>query len=133
MRGLSSTFVGMGLLAGGVWLFMHNYSNTLLLGLLGAGLVLLYRGYQGLTIVEAADDAMLPAEFISNPRGAAIDLAVDRIGQLFEDQQDKAAAEQERNFDPDAIMARYLENRPAGQPASSQVPAAPRGFGRKGL
>lgn len=35
-------------------------------------------------------------------------------------------------FDPDAVMQRYLENRPSA-PAARPTPARPSGFGKKGL
>ena len=35
-------------------------------------------------------------------------------------------------FDPDAVMQRYLENRPSA-PAARPMPARPSGFGKKGL
>lgn len=48
---------------------------------------------------------------------------VTALGETFSDTN---------TFDPDAVMQRYLENRPSTPPANP-TPARPSGFGKKGL
>lgn len=135
MRGLTSTAAGIGLVAAALWLFSSGGANTTVLMCAAGALVLLYRGYQGLTIAESAGDAMVPMEFVSNPRGAIVDLATQQVEKLIDgargEARDGAAGEQP--FDADAAISRYLEKRSEQLPTPTELSPAPRGFGRKGL
>jgi hypothetical protein len=137
VRGVSSTVVGTGLLALAVWDLMRTGGSATTMFLAAGALFFLYRGYQGLTVTEAAGDPMLPIQFVANPRGALIDLATDQVTGLFEQSGSQPAAaeeEEERKFDPDAIIARYLEKRGENPPPAEDAPPPPaRTFGRKGL
>lgn len=143
MRGLTSTIAGVCLLAASLWIFWHGGSTTTVVITAVGSLLLLYRGYQGLTITEAAGDAMFPIELATNPRGAILDLAVDQVTDLFAGSREKTAepaeedrtspAGTDRSFDPDAIIARHMENRAEHPPASDRPASQGRTFGRKGL
>lgn len=135
MRGLTSTIAGLGLLAVALGIYWYGGSNMTVVGAAAGSLILLYRGYQGLTIVEAAGDAMTSIEFATNPRGAIMDFATDQATDFLTEARGKAAepAEESRSFDPDAIIARYLENRGEDPPASDRPASSARTFGRKGL
>ncbi|HUP68131.1 MAG TPA: hypothetical protein VM145_07970 [Sphingomicrobium sp.] len=130
MRGISSTIGGLGLLGFGLWKFVQGEANLTVMVLLASALILLFRGYQGLTIRQSVDEAMLPAQLIANPRAAAFDFAVDRIDRLLEDVGPTPQSETKPGFDPDAAIARYMETRgkPPADPAHTEIP---RQFGRK--
>ena len=135
MRGLTSTIAGLGLLAVALGIYWYGGSNMTVVGAAAGSLILLYRGYQGLTIVEAAGDAMTSIEFATNPRGAILDFATDQATDLLTESRGKAAdpAEEGRSFDADAIIARYMENRAQVSPAGDRPPSSVPTFGRKGL
>ena len=135
MRGLTSTIAGVGLLGAALWVFWHG-GSTMTVAIAAAGsLFLLYRGYQGLTLTEAAGDPLLPIELVTNPRGAILDFATDQAVGLIEEVRGKAAEpeEEDRSFDPDAIIARYMENRVDNPPVSDRPASSGRTFGRKGV
>ena len=132
MRGLTSTIAGLGLLAAALWLFWYGASTfTVVVTAVGA-LLLLYRGYRGLTIAETMGDATFPIELALNPRGAILDFVTDQAANLLTDSREKPA-EENRSFDPDAIIARYMENRADDSPSSDRPASSARAFGRKGL
>lgn len=153
MRGLTSYFVGS-LLAG---LAYYAFSVTGLSGttmaIAGLSLILFYRGANGREFTPEAIAA--PMEFVQNPAGAIVDAAVDKVGDLliansdtggkglvetardkleeFLSSNDEKAAETS-GFDPDAVIERYLANRPEPLPDPEPDTApARRQFGRKGL
>lgn len=139
MRGVSSTIVGVGLLAVAVWDLTRSGGGMTTIFIAAGALYFLYRGYQGLSVTEAGDP-MLAINFVANPRRAVIDLATDQVTGLFEPAQanpqandTKPEAEQQPAFDPDAIIARYLEQRAENPPPAEPAAPAPRTFGRKGL
>lgn len=135
MRGLTSTAAGIGLLAATLWLFSKGGANPAVLVCAAGALVLLYRGYQGLTIAESAGDAMVSMELASNPRGAILDLATQQVERLLSDARGEGedGAAGKPAFDADAVISRYLEKRSEQPPAAAESNPAPRGFGRKGL
>ena len=143
MRGVSSTIVGVGLLAVAVWDLTRSGGGMTTMFIAAGALYFLYRGYQGLSVTEAGDP-MLAINFVANPRRAVIDLATDHVTGLFEPAQanpqpnpqandGKPEAEQQPPFDPDAIIARYLEQRAENPPPTEPAAPPPRTFGRKGL
>ena len=134
MRGMTSTLAGLVLLAVAGWTFIHGGSTLTVVVAGGGALFLIYHGYQGLTLTEATGDAMLPIELVTDPRGAIIDLATDRAASLIDDVRGTPAEPEEvdRSFDPDAIIARYMENRAGDPPATDRPAPSGRTFGRKG-
>ena len=147
MRGWTSFVAGFLLLALAYWLYSLGGfgSEAMICGVAAAGFML--QGAFGLG-VGAGDNATGMVDFIRNPADAIVDSATDRLGDWLGDR--KAAEEPAKGtgvnhrqalvdwlhdrdepaaFDPDAAIARYMENREP-QPES----AAPiRSFGRKGL
>ena len=138
MRGVSSTVVGVGLLSLAVWDVTRSGGGMTTMFIAAGALYFLYRGYQGLSVTEAGDPT-LPIDFVTNPRRAVIDLATQQVGSLFEPaggspQADDKPDGEKPAFDPDAIIARYMEQRAANPPPAEDLPPpAPRTFGRKGL
>jgi hypothetical protein len=157
MRGWSAIFVSFLLLGLAVWSFAWDGfgSSTVIAAV--AAVVIFFRGVQGMEINEVGDPLAV-IEFVKDPADAIVDSATERFGDWLDDR--KAAEEpatgtgvnhrqalvdwlhdreEPAAFDPDATIARYIENRgaqPADAPATALAPAsaAPvRGFGRKGL
>lgn len=134
MGGLFSIALGLcfiGVAAGGF--FLGSTGTALIFG--GAGVIMIARGFKGQGISGPGDIAS-PIDFMTNPGAAIIDGAVERVGELVSEREnirrraDAAAAAAEAakpSFDPDAVIARYLETRPA----PAEVRPAPQGFGRK--
>ena len=131
MRGWTSSMAGAVCVGAAMWMLAQGHSDKTVLLLAGAALVLFFRGYQGLTLGEAANDAMLAANFVADPKRGAMNFAVDRMDKIIDAEDD---AEENHRFDAEKIIDRYLEERaknpPPGAPAPSSAPA---GFGRKGL
>lgn len=130
MRGLSSIIVGLLLFGIGCWLYVESGFGTTMLMFAVGGAVLFVRGCYGIDI-NSPDDVVAPLEFISNPADAIVDSAVDKFSDLIADRR-KPTEEASSTFDPDAVIAKYLENRPAATAATAPAPP-PRGFGRKAL
>ena len=132
MRGVTSIAVAAMLLGLAWWTFLQKGIGTAPVVLGVAAFVMFVRGSQGFGLNAAVDDAAGAADFISNPSGAIVDSAFDTLGGMLKDRQDEGAGTKPA-FDPDAAIARYLENRPEPLPASADpMPARPQ-FGRKGL
>ena len=133
MRGWSSILVGVALLGIAAWThFTGMFSGAaILFGLPGAYLI--YRGFQGVEIMDAGDPTAL-GDFISNPAEALVDAAVEK-GDEWMTERRKAAADApaEPAFDADAAIARYMANRPQDPVPAVQTSQPVRGFGRKGL
>ncbi len=151
MRGWSAIFVSFVLLGLAVWSFAWDgFSSSTLMCAVAAAFIF-YRGVQGMEITEVGDPLAV-IDFVKNPADAIVDSASDRLADWL---GDRNAAEEPAEstsvnhrqalvdwlhdrdepaaFDPDAAIARYLENRGpeiATQPESA-VPI--RSFGRKGL
>jgi hypothetical protein len=98
------------------------------------------------------EDLDLAVGFVRDPKEALFDQAVDMLGggeeqrpaekrrdgkpgllQSFIAELDTRESKADDRFDPDAVIARYLANRPAEQPAAAPEPSRPavQGFGRK--
>ena len=112
MGGLSSILTGLVLAGIALWFFTVGGSlETALMFVVGA-LFLFWRGFHGAGF--SGDNETGPLDFVLNPRGAVIDSAVDagagRLAEVFGGTE--PAAEDQPKFDPDAIIARYIENRP---------------------
>ena len=133
MRGVTSIGAAILLMAIAGWTFADKGVNAMSLALAAGSCVLLYRGLQGQELQTSAGDAMGTYEFVRDPGGTIVDSAYDTIGDFFRG-DDKKPADEERTFDPDAALARYMANRPETAP-SPQAEAAPvrAQFGRKGL
>ena len=134
MRGWSSILVGVALLGIAAWAHLTGMFSgaAIVFGLPGAFLV--YRGFQGVEILDAGDPTAL-GDFISNPAEALVDAAVDKGGEYLSGRRKVGSDEPSGEaFDADAALARYMANRPASAPplAVEAVPPV-RGFGRKGL
>jgi hypothetical protein len=143
MRGWSSVFLGLLLFAGAAWMLSAGGFGSLTLFCGAAGLFLIIRGAQGLGVGEAGDPTAL-VDFVTNPAGAIVDTATDRIGDWFKAKPAPAPVAEKEGFDPDAVIERYLAQRGTELPALSAIPAdnaamgitnaAPaRSFGRKGV
>jgi hypothetical protein len=132
MRGWTSSIGGAVLVGIAIWMLAHGNSNKMVLVLAGGALVLFFRGYQGLTITEAANDAMLGANFVADPKRTALNYAADRMDNFIED--DGSGDDEPRRIDADRIIDNYLAERARNSPPSAAGPApGPGGFGRKGL
>ena len=134
MRGWSSSIGGVLLVAAAFWMLSQGGSNTTVFIFAAGALVLFYRGYQGLTISEAADDALLPASFVRDPHGTVVELASDRLHQAMQGTAAADVSADGPSIDVDAIMERYMAER-AQKPVAEVARATPaaRGFGRKRL
>ena len=145
MRGWTSFLFAFLLLGLAFWSFSADgFGSSALMFAAGAAFFF-YCGANGQG-VDAAGDAGAVMEFVFDPRDAIVDTATDKLGDWLGDAESAAAdwlggsksVEAEPNgFDPDAAIARYLENRGEDRGAetgSQPASAAPvRGFGRKGL
>ena len=131
MRGWTSSIGGALLVGMAIWMLVQGNSGKMVLVLAGGALVLFFRGYQGLTITEAADDAMLGASFVADPKRTAMNVAFNRMGKMISDDSE---AEEGHSIDVEKIMDRYLAERSKNPPLPEAAPApAQSGFGRKGL
>ena len=130
MRGVSSIFVALGLLGFAAWSYLNSgFSGPVMGALAGAGFFL-FRAYQGIGF-SPIEDATTPIEFIANPRDAIVDCATGQLEEFLG--RDDGESEDKPKFDPDAIIARYMETRPAASAEVGTPNPAPAGFGRKGL
>ncbi len=139
MRGWSSIFVGLLLFAVAGWaLFTDGFGSAMLICSVAGGFFVVL-GAQGVALGEAGNPIAL-VDFVRDPAGAIVDTATDRLGDWLNDDKPAAdaaaepAAETEKQFDPDAVIQRYLAQRGA-EPAAAAPPspAQYRGFGRKGI
>ena len=135
MRGWSAIVVGFLLLGLAVWSFLWDRFNSSTVMVATAAGFAFVRGAQGLGIGEVGAPSAL-VEFAMNPAGAIVDSAADRLSDWLEDASTPPTAQAE-TFDPDAVVARYVEQRgtePAAAPAPAAASLAPlRSFGRKGV
>jgi hypothetical protein len=124
---LKTIGAGMLLLALAFWQFVMNGVgfNALVLGVGGLAVVLF--GAMGRTV--EAERAQGTADFLTDPGGTIVDAATDRLGDWLGD----ATTPKQEEFDPDAAIARYLENRPASQSELAEPRRELPRFGRKGL
>jgi hypothetical protein len=122
-----STWAGFALLGVAFWQFFSDGISFTAILFGGAALVVLVLGTLGKEV--EAEKISGTVDFLTDPAEAIVDAATDRLGSWLGGD----AESDQPQFDPDAALARYLENRPDGQPN----PVAPRrelpGFGRKGL
>jgi hypothetical protein len=136
MRGWSSLLVGSVLLALAAWLQWTGLSSAAAITCGLAGAFLIYRGFQGLEVTEAGDPTAL-GDFISDPAGALVEAAAEKVEvRLRESRKTRAgdsSDELSTGFDADAALARYMANRPAAAAAAGETAPAARGFGRKGI
>jgi hypothetical protein len=124
---LQSIWAGFALLGVAFWQFFTDGISFTAILFGGAGLAVLVLGTIGKE--TEAERISGTVDFLTDPAEAIVDAATDRLGDWL----GGGAESEQPKFDPDAAIARYLENRPEGQPN----PAAPRrelpGFGRKGM
>ena len=130
MRGYSSIVVALGLLGFAGWAYLNGGFSAAVMGALAGAGFFLFRGYQNIGF-SPVEDLTTPIEFVTNPTDTIVDCAAGELGEFFN--QDEPKPDDERKFDPDAIIAHYLENRAAAAPQPAMPSAAPSGFGRKGL
>ena len=147
MRGWSSFVAGFLLLGVAYWAFASDGFGTSMLMCAAAAAFFFYRGAIGQEL-DTTGDPTAVIDFVRDPAEAIVDTATDRLGDwLGERKADEKPADRtavnhrqalvdwlhDRDepaaFDPDAVIARYMENR-GPQPDS---PAPVRSFGRKGL
>ncbi len=133
MRGWSSIVIGILLLALAAWAYATDFFSAAAIPLGLAGAFLIYRGLQGIEVMEAGDPTAL-GDFISNPAGALVEAAAEKAEEHLTAKRKTAIddASEEPAFDVDAALARYMANRPQALPAA-EAPPPTRGFGRKGL
>ena len=130
MRGWSAIVVGFVLLALALWSFAWDGLNSSTMMVAAAAAFSFMRGAQSLGIGGVADPSAL-VDFAMNPAGAIVDTAADRLSDWLDDAPIPATAQPEK-FDPDAVVARYVEQR-GTEPVAPMNPAPVSGFGRKGL
>lgn len=151
MRGWTFYLIGGLFLALAYWSFSTDGLNgtTILFGVFS--LFLFFRGASGHE-ASSVDDVTAPLDFVQDPAGAIVDAAVDKVGELWSARDGKddrgivatavgrveellsvdgEKSAQGAPFDPDAVIERYLANRPEPVPEPA-APPRPR-FGRKGL
>ena len=127
--------IGFFLLGLGYWSYAAEGfgSSTLLCG--AAAAVFFFRGAQGMAAGEAGNigDSTAIVDFVTNPAEAIVDTATDRLSDWVNSGDVKpATADEHSKFDPDAVLARYIEKRGAGPTAAPAAAAPIRSFGRKG-
>jgi hypothetical protein len=140
--------MGAGFFGFGIYMLLTG-GSLMLVGLsVVAAAYLFYRAFTEQT-GEAGQDLELAVNFVRNPYETLFDEAVARLDN---DQRDQPAQDQrgmlrslvaelglgddqrkddERGFDADAAIERYLANRPAEAAAQPPYRPAAQGFGRK--
>ena len=129
MRGITSLIVALGLLGFGGWTYLGSGFNPAVFGAIAGGGFFLFRAYQGIGF-SPLNDATTPIEFVTNPTRTIVDCATGEL-EGFLGENDESKTDEKPTFDPDAIIARYMENRP--EAAAENIGPAPAAFGRKGL
>ena len=126
MRGWTSVLVGFLLLGMAYWSFAAEGfgMSALLCG--AAAAYFMFRGALGLSVGQVGDSSAV-IDFIKDPADAIVDTATDRFADWYNDK--KEPAEEKSSFDPDAVIARYLDQRGAKPEPSAPI----RSFGRKGV
>ena len=122
---LQSVWAGFALLGVALWQFLTDGISVTAILFGGAALAVLVLGTLGKDV--EAEKISGTVDFLTDPAEAIVDAATDRLGDWL-----KGDGEPEQRFDPDAAIARYLENRPEGQPTVVAPPRELPGFGRKG-
>ena len=159
MRGWTSYLIGLLLLAVASWVFWKDGASGTAILFAALSLIMFFRGAQGQD-VTSLEDVTAPIEFAHDPAGSIVDAVVDRAAERMNPRQDKADGAQTggkgildaaaakvgeflggdsdrdavaaTGFDPDAVIKRYLADRPEPAADAAPAPARPR-FGRKGL
>ncbi|HEY0629679.1 MAG TPA: hypothetical protein VGD23_10160 [Sphingomicrobium sp.] len=124
---LKTIGAGLVLLALAGWQFTtHGIGvNTLIFA--AGGIAVVAFGAMGRTI--EANQARDTADFLTDPGGAIVDAATDRLGEWLGD----VTKPKQEEFDPDAAIARYMANRPEPAPAAAEPRLDLPRFGRKGV
>ena len=130
MRGWSSFVAGFLLLGVAYWSFASDGFGSSTLMCAAAAAFFFYRGAQGQEL-DTTGDPTAVIDFVRDPTDAIVDSASDWLGEWFNDP--KPAAEEAGGFDPDAVIARYIENRGPELGAQPEGATPVRGFGRKGM
>ena len=152
LRLIPTAMVATVLMIMAAFAFYHGQMLGGLAFLAGSG-VLFFRFATGDRDAGIAD-VESTMEFVRDPAGSIVDAVFDRLpggdqdGAKGKDEggpidrltswlsDDSPDAATDKAFDADAALARYMANRPEDSPAvdvPALQPAAPRGFGRKGL
>ena len=129
MRGWSSFFVGFLLLGVAYWSYSADGFGTSTLMCGAAAAFCFFCGANGRAVSENGDPTAV-IDFIKDPADAIVDSATDRLAEWM---GERKAADEKAGFDPDAALARYMENRQPQPAAVPDVAAPVRSFGRKGL
>ncbi len=149
MQGWKHVLVGSGFLTFAAFQVVWGGSFWLIALPVVASAFFFFRAFTGQTGTPGAD-LSLAVDFIRDPLDTVLDEAAARLDgnqdeprqprtkggvlqQFVRDLGVSADAPDKPAFDPDAAIARYLANRPAGSGVAETLPpAAARGFGRKG-
>ena len=151
MRGWSSFLAGFLLLGVAYWSYTADGFGSSTLMCAAAAAFFFFCGAQGREVSENGDPTAV-IDFVKDPAEAIVDSAGDRLADWLGDR--KPAEEPARGagvnhrqalvdwlhdrdeppaFDPDAVIARYMENRGPEIAAQPESAAPVRSFGRKGL
>jgi hypothetical protein len=133
MRGWTSILAAVLLLGVAYWSYADDGLVSSALICAAAAAFFFFRGAQGLSVEEAGDASAL-IDFVKDPADAIVDTATDRLADWLQPNEAQAATGgEQRGFDPDAVIARHLEQRKAEAAAAPASAPAYRGFGRKGV
>ncbi|QIL02853.1 hypothetical protein G7078_08695 [Sphingomonas sinipercae] len=127
MRGITSIATAMGLMGVAVWIMMSDGSTPQALAAAAMSLFVMYRGYRGIG-TNPVEAIVTTRSLAVNPARTIFDTVVETLPDFVPER--KEDDDVGPKMDHDAIIARYLENRPGGPPT---VTAPPPAFGRKGL
>ena len=129
MRGWSSFFVGFLLLGVAYWSYSADGFGTSTLMCGAAAAFCFFCGANGRAVSENGDPTAV-IDFIKDPADAIVDSATDRLAEWM---GERKTVEDKPGFDPDAALARYMENRVENPGVPPEGHAPMRSFGRKGL
>jgi hypothetical protein len=130
MRGWTSFLVGFLLLGLAVWSFSADGLGSSALLFAAGAAFFVYCGAHGREVSETGDPTAV-IDFVKDPADAIVDSATERLADWLKEPQ--SAADEPARFDPDAVIARYIENRGAESTGQLEITAPIQGFGRKGL
>jgi hypothetical protein len=148
MHGWKHWLMGAGFFGFGTYELFNDGSPWLVGLCVVASGYLFYRALTDQT-GAAVEDLDLAVSFVRDPKGTLFNEAVDMLGVGEEPRREdkpgliqsligefdsrESKADASAPFDPDAVIARYLANRPAEQPVAAPEPTRPavQGFGRK--
>lgn len=118
---------GLLLLGLACWQYLMNGFgfNAIVFGVGGAAVIIFGAMGRG----GDAEHVQVAADFLTDPGGAIVDAATDRLGDWI----GEATSTKQAEFDPDAALARYMADRPVQPPDVAQSGRTMPTFGRKGI